>query len=97
MRITYPQANIAAGAVSGAKLAAGAVKTLQTVGRNGTGSITVTGLAVGDVILHAQNVTDGGNATTSFTSPIASANTLAQSSATDLSGKTFLITVKSGT
>lgn len=82
--------------VTGPKLAAGVVKTLQTAGRNAAGNITLTGLAAGDVILHVQNVTDGGNATTSFTSPVASNNTLAQSSALDLSAKTFLLTVKSG-
>lgn len=81
--------------VTGPKLGAGAVKTVQTVGRNGAGNITVNGLAAGDVILFAQNVTDGGNATTSFTGTIASANTLAQLSASDLSAKTFLLTLKS--
>ena len=64
------------------------------LGRNGAGNITLTGLAAGDVISHVQNVTDGGNITSSFTSPVASANTLAQIAATDLSAKTILVTVK---
>lgn len=81
--------------VTGPKVGAGALKTVRTAGRNGAGSITVNGLAAGDVILFAYNETDNANATTSFTGTIASNNTLAQSSATDLSAKTILLTLKS--
>lgn len=78
-----------------AALGTGAIKVLEFTGRNGTGNITVTGLAVGDVILHCQNKTDGTNATASYTAKVATADTLVQSSASDLSAKTMLLTVRS--
>ncbi len=81
--------------VTGPKVGAGAIKTVRTTGRNGTGNITVGGLAAGDVILFAYNETDNSNVTTSFTGTIASNNTLAQAAATDLSAKTILLTLKS--
>ena len=60
-------------------------------GHNGAGNINVPGLKAGDVIDQVQNITTPGDATAGFTSPIAADNTLAQTSATDLSAKTLLI------
>ncbi len=77
------------------RYAAPRTRVYQTTGRNGAGSITVAGLGVGDVILSAHNVTDNSDARAALTSPVAAANTLAQASASDLSAKTLLITVRS--
>lgn len=78
------------GSVAGSKLASGLIKYKVFTGNNGAGNITVSGLAAGDRVQSVINLTDEADATASFTSPVATANTLAQSSASDLSAKKFL-------
>lgn len=75
-----------------------AIGTLQSprimlafTGKNGSGACTLTGSAVGDVVLGIVNITDGTTATSSFESTITVVNQIQQSSASDLSTKKFAV------
>lgn len=92
MRINYANTALSPGQITGAKIADGTIKTKVFTGRNGAGNITVSGLAVGDRIQSVVNLTDGSDATADFTTPVGTANTLAQSSASDYSAKKFVLT-----
>jgi hypothetical protein len=82
-------ADLAANAVSGAKVAAGTLKKLVFTGHNLAGACTCTGAAVGDKVVGATNLTDATQGNALFESVITVANQIQQSSATDLSAKKF--------
>lgn len=70
------------------------LKQYVALGHNGAGNITVTGIATTDEITSVTDLTTPAQKLTSdFT--IASANTVAQATATDLSAKQLLITTNS--
>lgn len=62
-------------------------------GNNGIGNITVTGLKATDNIVQVRGISNPGDYTSFFTSPIATNDTLHQSGAVDLSAQTFSIEV----
>ena len=70
-------------------------KALTTLGRNLAGTLTVTGLKVGDVVIAVAGLTAGslGDQSALFAQTITAANTLSQISATDQSAKTFIVFV----
>lgn len=80
---------------AGQSKAFGATRSYTVLGHNGAGNITVTGLLVGDVILKLLGLTSGtlGDLSAGFTSPIATADTLVQTSATDYSAKVIYLEV----
>lgn len=88
-------AKLAAGAVIGPKLSAGAVKLLCATGRNGSGSMTLAGAAGTDTLVSVTNLTDGGDITADFGA--VGTGTLAQSSSTDYSAKKLLVQLRSAT
>jgi hypothetical protein len=77
--------------VTAAKLDDAALRFSAFTGKSGTGACTLTGAAVGDVVLGVVNLTDGGNASSSFESTITVVNQIQQSSASDLSTKKFSV------
>lgn len=74
-------------------LSAANVRTYCSVGSNLAGNITVTGVLPGDKIIGAVNVTTPGNVLSSFNPNIATANTIAQTAAVNLSAQTIVFTV----
>ena len=94
MDIRYPlkSADLADGSVTGAKLAASAVKLLAAAGRNGAGSMTLTGAASTDTLVKVLNLTDGGDITTAFST--VGTNSLTQVGGADYSAKILLVQLK---
>lgn len=88
--------NLAPGTVGGKALAAGAIKVRAVAGRNGAGSLSVSGAVATDRLESVLNLTDGGDITTAFSSTVG-AGAITQSGATDYSAKILLIVLKSGT
>lgn len=82
-------AKLAAAAVTGPKLATGAIKLLVATGRNGAGSMTLTGAVSTDVLCSVTNLTDGGDITADFST--VGTGTLTQSGSTDFSAKKLLV------
>lgn len=74
-------------------LTQGNMLPFYATGRNGAGNITVTGLKPGDKVIMACNITDAANGISSFTTTIATADVLVQTSASDLSTKKYLLLV----
>lgn len=68
-------------------------KLLSFDGRNGAGACTLTGAAVGDIVLRVTGLTEGalGNAGASFESTITVVNQIQQSAAGDLSANNYLV------
>lgn len=85
-------AKLAAAAVTGPKLATGAVKLLCATGRNGAGSMTLTGATSTDVLCSVTNLTDGGDVTSEFGA--LGTGTLTQSGSTDFSAKKLLVQLR---
>jgi hypothetical protein len=88
---TIAAAGIASGAVTGVKIAAGALKYLAFTGKNGAGAITLTGAAVGDKVAGVANTSDGGSGASAFETTITVADQIQQSSASDLSTKKYTV------
>ena len=64
------------------------------LGSAGIGPVAAPGILAGDVIDQVQDITTpGADIAASFTSPVAAADTLAQTSAADLHAKTLLVVV----
>lgn len=84
-------AKLAPSGVTGAKLATTFMKGYGFVGRNGAGSITLTGAVVGDRVVAVINNTDGSTASSLFEAAITVGDAIQQSSATDLSAKKFSV------
>jgi hypothetical protein len=82
-------AKIGAGAVTGPKLATTATKLLCATGRNGAGSMTLTGAVGTDTLCSVTNLTDGGDITADFST--VGTGTLTQTTATDYSAKKLLV------
>ena len=81
-------AKIGAGAVIGPKLATTSTKILCATGRNGAGSMTLTGAVTSDTLCSVTNLTDGGaNITDDFST--LGTGTLTQTSSTDYSAKNY--------
>lgn len=68
-------------------------KQFHFTGRNGAGSITVTGTAVGDRVILLTNLTDEAAGGAAFETTITVVNQIQQSSASDLSAKKFALLV----
>lgn len=85
-------AKLGAGAVTGPKLATGAVKLLCATGRNGAGSMTLTGAVSTDVLCSVTNLTDGGDVTSEFGA--VGTGTLTQSGSTDFSAMKLLVQLR---
>lgn len=66
-------------------------KVYSFTGRNGAGAVTLTGAAVGDVVLGVAGISTVGNAAASFESTITVVNQIQQSSASNLSAVTYLV------
>lgn len=66
-------------------------KVYSFTGRNGAGAVTLTGAAVGDVVLGVAGISSVGNAAASFEATISVINQIQQSSASDLSAVTYLV------
>lgn len=64
------------------------------VGSNGAGAITVAGAVVGDTVTAAVNLTTPAVASASFESTVSVAGQVQQTSASNLSGSTFLFLVR---
>lgn len=62
-------------------------------GRNGAGNITVTGVKPGDKAIMICNITDAANGISAFTTTIATADVLVQTSASDLSTKKYFMLI----
>jgi hypothetical protein len=62
-------------------------------GAAAAGAITLTGANVGDLVISAINLTTPADASASFESTISVANQIQQSSASNLSGSTFLVSL----
>lgn len=86
-----------ADAVTGPKLAVGALKYSGFTGKNGAGACTLTGAKVGDKVAGVVNITDGGDASADFEATITVVDQIQQSAVGDLSTKKFavLLVVKS--
>ena len=103
MQISYPlnssvtpadssvtAAKLADASVTGPKVATTAIKLLACAGRNGAGSMTLTGAVSSDVLCSVTNLSDGGaNITAGFST--VGTGTLTQTSATDYSAKMLLV------
>jgi len=91
---TIVTAELNAGAVTGPKLDLSGLKCIAFVGHSGAGACTATGTAVGDrVVAIFGTATAGGalvSAKSSFESAITVINQIQQSSASDLSGNTYI-------
>ena len=84
-------------AVTGPKLAVGALKYSGFTGKNLAGACTLTGAKVGDKVTGVVNMTDGGDDSAKFEATITVVDQIQQSAAEDLSTKKFsvLLVVKS--
>lgn len=65
-----------------------------SVGNNGAGNVTVTGVLVGDNVEFVLNLTDGADATSSFEATVSVAGVVKQTSASDLSAKKLVFFVQ---
>jgi hypothetical protein len=72
----------------------GQVVTVVAAGRNGAGAVTATGFKVGDRVVAAINHTDGTDGIASFESVITVVDQIQQSSASNLTSKTFFFQVQ---
>lgn len=79
-----------------AALSGSSIKQFVVTGHNGAGSVTLTGAPLGATVISVVNLTTPGDATSSFESTISVAGQIQQSSATDLSAKTLLVTIDNG-
>lgn len=89
---------VAAGILTGAKLVAAPFVTKAVVGRNGAGACTATGLTVGQRIISVVGLKTDGTGTlveakASFESTVTVVDQLQQSSASDLSTLTYIVTL----
>jgi aspartate 1-decarboxylase len=67
------------------------LKFYSFTGRNGAGAITLTGAAVGDVVIGVAGISTVGNAAASFEGTITVVNQIQQSSASNLSAVTYTV------
>lgn len=67
-------------------------KTFTFTGKNGTGDCTVTGLLATDTLLSVAGMTTPGDASASFNATL-KANAITQSSASNLSAETYVLTI----
>lgn len=84
-----PRINNASNRLAGTGIDAEALELIGFTGRNGAGAITLTGAAVGDVVIGVANVTDGADDSSGFETAITVVNQIQQSSASDLSTKKY--------
>jgi hypothetical protein len=92
-------AKIADEAVTGPKIDSGALKYLVFTGMDGSvtpGACTLTGAAVGDVVVGIVNLTDAASASASFEATISEVNKIHQSASSNLSTKKFSVLLISG-
>lgn len=82
---------LAANAVTGPKLSSSAFKSAVFTGHNGTGAVTLTGTKVGDKVLMLVDLTDSTDGSASFEATITVNDQIQQTSASNLSAKTFTI------
>lgn len=71
----------------------GGIKLLTFDGRNNVGAITLTGAAVGDIVLEVASLTEGalGGAAASFEAAITVVNQIQQSAVGDLSANNYIV------
>lgn len=94
MEIRYglPTTAYANGSVTGPKLASTAVKLLPASGRNGAGTMTVTGAVSTDTLVRVINMTSGADVTADFST--VGTGTLTQTTSTDYSAAKMLVHLK---
>jgi hypothetical protein len=67
--------------------------TATAAGNNGAGAITVTGAVKGDTVVSVNNLSSPADASSSFESTVTVTGQVQQSSASNLSGSTFLFII----
>lgn len=87
-----PTGALPAGAITGSKLASDALKFRTVSGRNGAGSMTVSGAVSTDTIVSVQDLTGGADVTADFNA--ITTGGLTQTTSTNYSSSKMLVILK---
>ena len=88
-----PSALMLDGNVIASNRTAAPVLVLAAAGSNGKGGVTIANAVVGDTVVNVTNLSTPGDASSSFESTVSVAGQVQQSSASNLSGNTYLFTL----